>query len=151
MYMRTIEIMVGAFMLAGILALAFLAVAVSGVNLGTAPDTYTLHARFTDVSGLPGRAKVSLAGVTVGRVSGVRVDVEYAEAVVTMEIEKRYRFSTDTGAKILTEGILGGRYVALVPGADEEYLVEGDTIEDTQGAMIFEDLVGDVITSIGGD
>ncbi len=151
MYTRTIEISVGAFMLAGLLALVFLAVEVSGVNLGTPTNTYTLKARFTDVSGLSGRAKVSLAGVTVGRISSVTVDPEYAEAVVTMEIEERYRFSTDTGAKILTEGILGGRYISLVPGADEEYLEEGDTIEDTQGAFVFEDLVSDVITSIGVD
>ena len=151
MYMRTIEITVGAFMLAGLLALVFLAVEVSGVNIGAEADTYTLHARFNDVSGLTGRAKVSLAGVTVGRISGVKVDVEYAEAVVSLEIQEQYRFSTDTGAKILTEGILGGRYVALIPGADEEYLEEGDTIEDTQGAFVFEDLVGDIITSIGVD
>lgn len=151
MHMRTIEIAVGAFMLAGLFGLFILAVEVSGVNVGAEPSTYTLHARFTDVSGLPSRAKVSLAGVTIGRVSSVTVDAEYAQAVVTMEIEERYLFSADTGAKILTEGILGGRYISLVPGADEEQLEEGDTIEDTQGALVFEDLVGDLITSMGVD
>jgi phospholipid/cholesterol/gamma-HCH transport system substrate-binding protein len=79
------------------------------------------------------------------------VDPEYAEAVVTMAIDERYQLSIDTGAKIVTEGILGGRYVSLVPGGEEDFLEEGDTIEDTQGALVFEDLIGDVIRNIGVD
>lgn len=149
MYMRTIEIAVGAFMLAALLGLVFLAVEVSGINVGSEQGTYTLYARFTDVSGLTARARVTLAGVTIGRVSNVRVDPVYAEAVVTLEIEDPYKLSTDTGAKIQTEGILGGRYVSLVPGADEKYLASGDTIENTQGALVFEDLIGDFIANMG--
>ena len=87
MRMRTIEISVGAFVLAGVLGLVFLAVQVSGINLTQADDTYVVFARFDDVAGLRPRAKVSMAGVTIGRVQAIEVDLTYGEAVVTLEIE----------------------------------------------------------------
>ena len=150
MRMRTIETSVGAFVLAGILALIFLAVKVSGVSLTTDRTSYTLLARFDDVAGLRRRAKVSMAGVTIGRVAEINVDMEYGEAVVSIEIDgEAGNLTADTGAQILTEGILGARYVNLLPGADEEVLGDGDHIMDTQGAMVLENLIGDLVTRFG--
>lgn len=150
MHMRTVEISVGAFVLAGALALVFLAVKVSGVNLSRSSDSYTVQARFDDVAGLRPRAKVSMAGVTVGRVAKIEVDMEYGEAIVSLEIQGQPgNLTLDTGAQILTEGILGARYVSLLPGADEETLADGDMIEETQGALVLENLVGDLITRLG--
>jgi len=150
MRMRTVEISVGAFVLAGALALIFLAVKVSGVNLAQGSDSYVVQARFDDVAGLRLRAKVSMAGVTVGRVAGIEVDMVYGEALVSLEIHgEPGNLSLDTGAQILTEGILGARYVSLLPGADEETLADGDFIEETQGALVLENLVGDLITRLG--
>ena len=149
MRMRTVEISVGAFVLAGILALIFLVVRVSGINVEDG-STYSISARFDDVAGLKRRAKVSMAGVPIGRVTGIDVDTEYGEAVVYMEIENRAgSLSTDTGARILTEGILGARYVNLLPGAEEETLGDGGEILDTQGALVLENLIGDLVTSLG--
>ena len=149
MRMRTIEISVGAFVMAGILALIFLVVRVSGINFEDS-STYSVSARFNDVAGLKRRAKVSMAGVAIGRVTQIQVDTEYGEAIVHMEIEKRAgSLSADTGAQILTEGILGSRYVNLLPGAEEDVLGEGDEILDTQGALVLENLVGDLVTSLG--
>ena len=150
MRMRTVEISVGAFVLAGALALTFLAVKVSGVNLTQSSDSYLIKARFDDVAGLRARAKVSMAGVTIGRVALIEVDMAYGEAVVSLEIiGEPGQLSSDTGAQILTEGILGARYVSLLPGADDETLADGDYIEDTQGALVLENLVGDLITRLG--
>ncbi len=150
MRMRTVEISVGAFVLAGALSLVFLAVKVSGVSLGQSSSSYVLIARFDDVSGLRARSKVSLAGVTIGRVAAIEVDMAYGEAVVRLEIDgEPGQLTLDTGAQILTEGILGARYVNLLPGADEDTLGDGDYIEDTQGALILENLVGDLITRLG--
>jgi len=87
MRMRTIEISVGAFVLAGILALVFLAVKVSGINASADEEGYLLQARFDDVSGLRERAKVTIAGVSVGRVTSIRVDTEYGEAVVGLAVQ----------------------------------------------------------------
>ena len=149
MRMRTVEISVGAFVLAGILALVFLVVRVSGINFEDS-STYAISARFDDVAGLKRRAKVSMAGVVIGRVADIAVDTEYGEAVVHMEIDRRAGpLSIDTGAQILTEGIIGSRYVSLLPGADEETLADGDEILDTQGALVLENLIGDLVTNLG--
>ena len=151
MQMRTIEISVGAFVLAGILALVVLMVRVSGVSFTPESGSYTLYAEFEDVAGLRERAKVSMAGVTVGRVEGISVDAEYGIAVVEMSIRDEVGpLSMDTGASILTEGILGARYIGLMPGAEEDKLADGDYISDTQPALVLEKLIGNLVTRLGG-
>ena len=147
---RTVEITVGAFMLAGILSLVFLAFAVSGYVVDDTAKLYTVHARFNDVSGLTTRARVTVAGVNVGRVSAIRVDTQRAQAIVDLQLNANAgALSADTGAKIVTEGVLGGKYIALVPGAEDEVLKDGSEIEDTQGALILEDLVGQFVKKLG--
>jgi phospholipid/cholesterol/gamma-HCH transport system substrate-binding protein len=151
MKMRTVEISVGAFVLAGILALIVLVVRVSGVTLSADDETHQLLAEFDDVAGLRVRAKVSMAGVTIGRVKSISVDTNYGVALVELEInESSWPLSQDTGARILTEGILGARYVGLMPGADPDPLEDGDYITDTQGALVLENLIGDLVTRLGG-
>ena len=151
MRMQTVEISVGAFVLAGMLALVFLAVKVSGVDLTPNRGSYFIEARFDDVAGLRQRAKVSMAGVVIGRVSRITVDMAYGEAIVMLEIDGiAGNLTADTGAQILTEGILGARYVNLMPGADEEMLQDGGFISDTQGALVLEKLVGELVTNLGG-
>src|SRR5262249_6122514 len=145
--MRTIEISVGAFLLAGIIALIFIAVRVSGVNLSRTTGTYSLTARFHDVAGLRVRSKVSMAGVTIGRVAKIDVDSEYGEAIVTFEIsDKINNLASDCGAQIQTEGILGGRYVNISQGADDKVLKDGDRIRETQDAVVLENLIGQLLT-----
>ena len=152
MKMRTIEISVGAFVLAGILALIFLAIRVSGVGVGARENNYAVMARFSDVAGLRERSKVSVAGVTVGQVTAIDVDLEYGEAIVTLTLfGSPGQLPLDTGAQILTEGILGTRYIGLLLGADEEMLGDGDYIENTQGAMVLENLIGELVTRLGSD
>ena len=147
---RTIEISVGAFLVAGALAIVFLVVRVSGINPAAGGDTYTLHARFDEIAGLSMRSKVSMAGVTIGRVTAIEIDSEYGEAIISMAIDQRIdNLSVDAGARIQTEGILGGRYVSLIPGAEDEYLVDGDTISETQGAFVLENLIGELVTRMG--
>ncbi len=151
MRMRTIEISVGVFVLAGMLGLVFLAIQVSGVNFSRGEESYQITARFNDVAGLRTRGKVSMAGVTIGRVKSIEVDMEWGDAVVTMQMfGSPGKLTTDTGAKILTEGILGTRYIGLLPGADEETLQAGDEITDTQGALVLENLIGEFLTNLGG-
>jgi phospholipid/cholesterol/gamma-HCH transport system substrate-binding protein len=148
--MRTLEISVGAFVLAGALAFVVLMVQVSGVTFSRDQDSYRVYAKFSDVAGLRVRSKVSMAGVTIGRVTAIRVDTAYGEAEIEILIDgSTGPLPIDTGARILTEGIVGARYVSLLPGADEEYLADGDYIEDTQGALVLENLIGDFITRMG--
>ena len=150
MRMRTIEISVGGFVLAGVIGLVFLAVQVSGVGELGERTSYMIQARFDDVAGLRERARVSMAGVTVGRVKDIDVDMQWGDAIVSLEIMgEPGNLTIDTGAKILTDGVVGARYVGLLPGSDEETLGPGDEIVETQGALVLENLIGEFLTNIG--
>lgn len=143
MYQRTIELAVGVFMLIGFAALVFLAVQVSGLSSDSQGDSYRVYAQFDDLGGLSVRGRVSLAGVTVGRVSSITLDKESYTALVEMSIYKDVdNLTTDSVASIQTAGLLGDKYIAISVGADEEYLADGDTIFDTQSALNLEKLIG---------
>lgn len=143
MRMRYIELSVGAFMVLGIIAMVLMAFRVSGLASQSYGDTYTLKARFENLGGLTERAKVSMAGVTIGRVTRVSLDPEWYAAVVEMEVSKSMMtLSKDTSAAITTAGLLGEKYISLTVGAEEEYLQDGDWIEETQSALILEELIG---------
>jgi phospholipid/cholesterol/gamma-HCH transport system substrate-binding protein len=151
MQSRSIEITVGSFVLLGIVAMSFLVIQVSGLSFAEARrDTYPLSARFNTVAGLAPRAKVMVAGVTVGRVTDVRIDPVSVRAVVDMAIDKDVDYiTTDSIAAIKTAGVLGDQYVSIAVGGSEDILKPGDQIKDTQSAMILEDLIGKFVTNFG--
>jgi phospholipid/cholesterol/gamma-HCH transport system substrate-binding protein len=148
---RNIEVLVGLFVLAGLLALVFLAL--KAANLGSVghSDNYTLTARFDNVGGLKVRAPIRTAGVTVGRVKQISLDPKTYEGVVTLEVDRRYQFPKDTAAKILTAGLLGDQYVGLDPGGDDKNLAAGDTLPQTQSAVVLENLIGQFLTGRASD
>jgi phospholipid/cholesterol/gamma-HCH transport system substrate-binding protein len=141
--MRYIELAVGAFMIMGVIALVLMALRVSGLSMQSTGDTYTLKAHFENLGGLKERAKVSMAGVNIGQVTKIYLDAERYSAVVEMEINKSMStLSTDSSAAILTSGLLGEKYIGLTVGAEMEYLKQGDWIDDTQSALVLEELIG---------
>lgn len=143
MRMRNIEILVGAFMVAGFAALVFLALRVSGLSMDSAEQTYQLKARFENIGGLTVRAKVTMAGVVIGRVSDIYLDKKDFTGVVVMDIYKDIdNISTDATASILTAGVLGEKYIGVVMGAEEESLKNGDEFQTTNSALVLEDLIG---------
>jgi phospholipid/cholesterol/gamma-HCH transport system substrate-binding protein len=140
---RTIEVVVGAFMALGAIALFFLAMQVS--NLGSSPnaDGYRLTARFTNAGSLKTRAPVNMAGVRIGRVESIAFDKQTYEAVLTLRIDKTVdTIPDDTFASIFTAGLLGEQYVGLEPGGSQDYLRDGDTLARTQSALILEQMIG---------
>ena len=143
MRMRWIEITVGFFMLLGILALLGLAFNVSGLKLSTTGSDYNVQARFENIGGLTSRAKVTLSGVQIGEVKTIQIDTKRLVALVTMKIYSDVDYlSVDSSAKILTAGLLGEQYIGISVGFEEENLKDGDVINDTQSAMVLEDLIG---------
>ena len=143
MQMRTIEIVVGTFLLAGLISLAILAIRVSGFAVNPDQQTYTVVAKFDNIGGLVVRSKVSIAGVVVGQVRSISLDQETFMAEVELEIDAEVnQIPTDTTAAILTDGLLGGKFIGLSIGAEEDYLQDGDEIFDTQSAIILEELIG---------
>ncbi len=143
MQMRTIEIVVGAFMLAGMISLGILAIRVSGFSVGNESNNYVVYASFDNIGGLAVRAKVSIAGVEVGQVAAIEYDKNHYEARVKMLINSNVdNISTDSTASILTEGLLGGKYIGISIGAEEEVLKDEGEFADTQSAVVLEELIG---------
>ncbi len=138
----TIDLWVGIFVALGGAALVFLSFQVATQSTFSRNSTYSVSARFDDLGGLKVQAPVKSAGVLVGRVTGIRFVNDDFEAEATLAIDKRYSFPTDSSAKILTSGLLGDQYVGLAPGAEEETLADGGTVEFTQGAIVLEKLIG---------
>lgn len=138
-----VDVWVGLFVLLGFGALVFLAVRAgnmsSAVGLG---ETYEASARFDNIGGLKPRAAVRSAGVVVGRVRDIRFDDKTYQALVTMNLDARYKFPKDSSAKIMTSGLLGEQYIGLEPGGDEKMLAAGDVINMTQSAVVLENLIG---------
>nr|MBO2509709.1 outer membrane lipid asymmetry maintenance protein MlaD [Gammaproteobacteria bacterium] len=143
MRIRTLEIGVGLFLLAGVLALLLLALRVSGLTVDASKDTYKLYANFDNIAGLTVRAKVTMAGVTIGKVTAIDLDRDTYTGRVTMEIDSSVNnLPSDSTASILTAGLLGEKYIGISVGGEDEVLKDGSTIHDTQSALVLEDLIG---------
>ena len=144
---RSIETLVGGFVLLGMAGLVFLAL--KAANLGTlgGGDVYTVEARFDNIGGLKVRAPVRTAGVTVGRVTHIELDGKTYQGVVRMDIKRSYQFPKDSSAKILTAGLLGDQYIGMDPGGDDKTLASGDTVAQTQSAVVLENLIGQFLSS----
>ncbi len=140
---RTLEIGVGLFLLAGILALLLLALRVSGLSPTANTETYKLYAYFDNIAGLTVRAKVTMAGVTIGKVTAIDLDRDNFTGRVTMQVEKRVNnLPTDSTASILTAGLLGEKYIGISVGGEDTLLKDSGTIHDTQSSLVLEDLIG---------
>ena len=148
---KGMETMVGLFVLLGMAGLLFLSL--KAANLGSlgGGDTYSVQARFDNIGGLKPRAPVRAAGVTVGRVKSISLDGKTFQGVVTMDIERGFVFPKDSAAKILTSGLLGDQYIGLEPGGDDKNLGPGETIAQTQSAVVLENLIGQFLTGKASD
>ena len=143
MQTRTLEIGVGLFLLGGLLALLLLALRVSGLTIGNSNDTYRLYAYFDNIAGVTVRGKVTMAGVTIGKVVAVDLDHDSYRGRVTMEINKDVNnLPDDSTASILTAGLLGEKYIGISVGGDDKMLKNDGVIHDTQSALVLEDLIG---------
>ena len=138
-----LELLVGVFVLLGLAAIAYMT-----IRLGTGSlisgDTYLLEARFTNTGGLHSGSSVLLSGVTVGRVEAVRIDPSDFSAIVTLRVVSILHLPTDSIASVKTAGLIGDKYISLLPGADENYLAPGTRITMTEPAVDLESLIGKV-------
>lgn len=149
---RTVlDLWVGLFVAIGIAALLFLALKVGNLSSAHLSETYVLQAKFDNIGGLKVRGPVKSAGVVVGRVTEISFDPATYEAVVTMNIDGRYRFPKDTFASILTAGLLGEQYIGFDVGGDEKMLKPGESIAKTQSAVVLEKLISQFLFSKAAD
>ena len=132
---KGIETLVGVFVLLGMIAVVFLALQAANLASFNAGPTYAVSAKFDNIGGLKVRS-------TVGRVTSIALDPQSYQGMVTLEIDSKVRFPSDTSAKILTSGLLGDQYVGLEPGGSDKNLDGGDVIKMTQSAVVLENLIG---------
>ncbi len=146
---KKIEILVGALFVLGLIAFFALAMNVSNLTSLTTDRGYTVIAKFNNIGGLRSRAKVTLSGVNIGRVSKIAYDKKSFRATVTMKLNSEYNYlPDDTQASIYTAGLLGEQYISLEPGASDAVLAEGSVIDLTQSAVVLEEIIGKVLVSL---
>ncbi|SHJ56794.1 phospholipid/cholesterol/gamma-HCH transport system substrate-binding protein [Roseomonas rosea] len=140
------EIAAGAVVL--LAAVIFLAYAVTNSGRSGGGSGLVLTARFDRIDGLAAGADVRIAGVKVGSVTAQRIDPQTFLAVLTLNVDSGLRLPDDSSAEITSEGLLGGKYVALVPGGSERNLTNGGEVKITQSAVSLEGLLGRFIFSV---
>jgi phospholipid/cholesterol/gamma-HCH transport system substrate-binding protein len=151
---RSVEIGTGLFALLGFAALGFLTTQLpgSGLQLAHAVATYNTVAKFDNIGSLKVGAPVKMAGVTVGQVTSVTYDPSVYKAAVGLSIEKRFdKIPDDSDAAIQTEGLLGANYIQLTPGGSESYLKAGSEVQFTQSAIVLENLINKLFSSISSN
>lgn len=145
------DVWVGLFVLLGAVAILFLALQSANLLSLSFQKTYSVSAKFDNVGGVKPKAAVRSAGVVVGRVESIVFDDKSFQARVTLALEDRYVFPKDSSLKILTSGLLGEQYLGLEPGADERNLASGDTISNTQSAVVLENLISQFLFNSSAD
>lgn len=147
MQRKSLDIWVGLFVLLGAAALMFLALKAGNMSSLSFGKTYSVFAKFDNIGGLKPQAPVKSAGVVVGRVGEIKFDDKSYQALVTLNLEERYKFPKDSSAKILTSGLLGEQYIGLEVGGDTNNLAAGDKVKMTQSAVVLENLIGQFLFS----
>jgi phospholipid/cholesterol/gamma-HCH transport system substrate-binding protein len=141
------DLTVGLFVLVGLAAVAYLSVQVGGLQ---GPTGFHLYATFDETGGLTPRSPVVISGVEVGYVASIDLDDDL-RARIEFDIDPRVELPVDTSASIMTQGVLGNKFVALEPGGEDELLVAGDEIAFTESAVLLERLIGKFVNDAGLD
>ncbi len=131
-----------------LVALGFLGFAVVNTGRAGAGGGYTLNARFDRIDGLAVGSDVRVAGVKVGAVTEARIDPKTYQAVVAFDVRDGIKVPRDSSAQVTSDGLLGGRFLSLVPGGDDQMIPSGGTVGITQSALSLEDLLGKFIFSV---
>jgi len=139
---KSLEAAVGAFVVLGIVGLIFLAYDVSQVDRVGHEGNYTVYASFATVSGLKKGASVDIAGVKVGQVTDITINAKTFEAQVTIAIDKHFQYiPDDSSISVLTQGLLGEKYLGIDIGASDTHLAQGDDFQFTKSSLVLERLV----------
>jgi len=135
-----VDIFVGLFLITGFLALGWLALQLGEVPWITGSRTYSVHAEFSNISGVKSGADIQIAGVKVGTVRGLSLN-EDSYAMVAMQINRDVKIPVDSIASVKSKGIIGDKFIQINLGGEEEFLKEGDVIIDTESAVDLESLI----------
>jgi phospholipid/cholesterol/gamma-HCH transport system substrate-binding protein len=145
MNMAKLEMMVGAFMIIGMLCLGYLSIKLGKMEL-VGGDYYSVSAKFDSVSGLKPGARVEIAGVEVGKVDRIALDSKgWDQALAYLKIKSGIKIGDDVIASVRTSGIIGDKFIMLKPGGSDHFLKNNDMIRETESAIDIEDLISKFI------
>jgi phospholipid/cholesterol/gamma-HCH transport system substrate-binding protein len=137
-----VETLIGALVLA--VGGWFLYFAFSGTDVSG--EGYQITARFERIDGIGVGSEVRISGIKVGKVTAQFLDPDTYTAAVTMQITDGIELPDDSFAKINMDGLLGGSYIAILPGASMDYIADGDEMDEPgQGAIDLMGLIGQVV------
>jgi phospholipid/cholesterol/gamma-HCH transport system substrate-binding protein len=137
-----LELVVGAFVLVGILCLGYLSIKLGKLEM-VGGNVYEVEAQFNSASGLKPGTAVEIAGVEVGRIRGITLIEDRAKVILA--VNSSVKLYTDTIASIKSRGIIGEKFLSLSPGGGGDPLKPGDTIRDTESGLDLEQLVGQFV------
>ena len=143
MHRNVIETALGAVVLAVALLFFIFAYNNSQVRIG---GGYEVQATFGRVDGLAIGDEVRLGGMKVGAVSNLQLDPDGYAATVTMRLDSDLKLPVDSDVAIHTLGLLGGKYLELQPGGDEQNLEPGGAIAYSQDSVILEELLEKIVS-----
>ncbi len=138
-----VEVLTGAAVL--VVAAGFVVLAFTSTGQGSSHNGYLLHAAFDHVDGLNTGADVRIAGVKIGSVQSITLNPKTYEADVSFTVQNDVSLTTDSSAQISTDGLLGGKFMALTTGGDDKTLKDGGVITITQGSVNIEGLISKYI------
>ena len=141
------ETLVGALVLAT--AIGFVVYTAQGTDVGVGGGEYEISANFRKADGLTIGGDVRISGIKIGTVTSLSLDPATYDAKVAFSIRRGVDIPSDSSARIASEGLLGGAYVSIEPGADDIMLENGGTLTYTQGSIDILDLVGKAISGGG--
>ena len=133
-----IETAVGFFLLIGIFSLAYISVKLGRLEVFGSKG-YIIYAEFDQVGGLKPGASVEIAGVSIGKVTAIKLDK--SQALLTIEINEGVKLQDDSIASIKTQGLIGEKFVQVTPGGSEKYITAGGRLMDTESAIDIESLI----------
>lgn len=139
-----VETAVGLFLVAGFVCFAYLSVKLGDMNF-FGDKTYQVKASFYSVSGLKEGANVEIAGVRVGKVARINLDLTSYEAMVELALENGVKIQEDSIASVRTAGIIGDKYINISPGGSPQNIEAGGEIIETESAINLEELVSKYI------
>lgn len=144
---NAIETVMGAVVLA--VAGGFLYFAYSNSNVKQI-DGYAIKADFTNITGIAVGSDVRIGGIKIGSVEALDLDPKTYQAEAVMRVREGVKLPKDSSAAIQSAGLLGDKFIAIEPGAEEAAMKEGDKIELTQSSVSIEEMIGKFAFSGGG-
>ena len=139
---NVLEVAMGAVVL---IVFAFCVIFAYSTSQWQPSQGYEITAKFDRIDGIMRGSDVRLSGVKVGSIKDLHLDPKTYLAVVRVTLEPHVTLPKDTAAEIVSDGLLGGKYMALVPGGEDENIGPGGEIVHTQSAVSLEALIGKFI------